>query len=66
MSVIGFDDMYLSNTITPPLTTIRQDVRQKGVLAVSILLESLENKKIEKNTVLPVELVERASVRSLL
>ncbi len=66
MSVIGFDDMYLSNTITPPLTTIRQDVRQKGVLAVSILLEYLENKKIEKNTVLPVELVERASVRSLL
>ena len=38
LSVVGFDDLYLSQYLEPPLTTVRQPMRQMGRMAVETLL----------------------------
>lgn len=61
VSVIGFDDIYLSQMITPALTTIKQDIDKKGSLATDILIDLIEGKSKPKDRmqILGVELVER-------
>jgi LacI family transcriptional regulator len=39
MSVMGFDDISGAATMTPPLTTVRQNVREVGRLAAATLLD---------------------------
>ena len=65
-SIVGFDDLYLSQLTFPALTTIHQDAEQKGFLATDMVLAQVRQESIaEKHVILPVRLVERASVRNL-
>jgi len=41
ISVVGFDDLFLSSYTNPPLTTIRQPKHEMGQLAAEILLQLL-------------------------
>ncbi len=41
LSVVGFDDMIESASFSPPLTTVHQDLREVGRLAVGVLLERI-------------------------
>ncbi|MDR2070818.1 MAG: LacI family transcriptional regulator [Treponema sp.] len=66
ISIIGFDDVFFNPIITPPLTTIHQNVVEKGTVAAGIMMDCLEGKEPEsRNIVLPVSLVERDSVRDI-
>jgi DNA-binding LacI/PurR family transcriptional regulator len=47
VSLIGFDDLFLSSFTDPPLTTIRQPKREMGFLASEILLKLLNGEKPE-------------------
>jgi DNA-binding LacI/PurR family transcriptional regulator len=67
ISVIGFDDILMSSMFIPPLTTIRQNIKEKGVRAAQYLLQTIQgssSNNLEKIT-LPLELVERQSVRRI-
>ncbi len=67
ISVIGFDDIMMSSMFIPQLTTIRQDIKAKGIKAAQYLLQTIEgsiSNHLEKIT-LPLELVERQSVRRI-
>ena len=44
LSVVGFDDMQLAASTTPPLTTVHQDVEGKGRTAASLLKQLIDNK----------------------
>lgn len=64
ISVAGFDDSEYAVIARPALTTIRQDVGQKGVAAVEKLFSFIEGKKnVKMDEKLPVQLVIRDSVR---
>lgn len=66
LSIVGFDDLYISSLVTPKLTTINQDIFKKGALAAELLINSIENKPISEHKVLlSVSLVERQSVAAL-
>lgn len=66
ISVIGFDDLEISRYLTPGLTTVRQQISLKGQKAVELLLKHIENPKLTKQEeILPLELIERGSVRKL-
>src|SRR6185436_11670956 len=39
ISVVGFDDLYISHYLNPPLTTLRQPMRQMGNMAMEALLQ---------------------------
>jgi LacI family transcriptional regulator len=62
ISVTGFDDIPFAKFTNPPLTTIRQPSYEKGVQAARILIQSLENKDTQlQSMILPVELVVRGT-----
>lgn len=66
ISIIGFDDMDISKITSPPLTTIHQDAKLKGKLAVDYMLDMLEHKNMKYREIsLPIRLIERDSVRSI-
>ena len=67
ISVVGFDDINLCRLTSPTLTTIHQDAPLKGRMAVNFLIDLLEKNPIDNHEIiLPIELVERNSVKSLL
>jgi len=67
ISIIGFDDINLCNLVSPALTTIHQDAHLKGKLAVNYMIDKLEKIYITKReTILPVRLIERDSVKTIL
>ena len=61
LSVVGFDDLEISRVVDPPLTTVRIDGEALGGEALKVLLARLEGRRAKRETVLPVELVVRAS-----
>ena len=46
ISVVGFDDLYISQYLDPPLTTVRQPMRQMGRMAMEIAAANLCRRRI--------------------
>ena len=66
MSVIGFDNMPVCMQISPQLTTIAQDLKDKATLTVDILQRRLQNQSAPaESRVLDVRLIPRNSVKKL-
>ena len=66
ISVVGFDDISTCRLISPNLTTIHQDMHEKGQKAVDYMIDLLEGTPVDSyQTILPVSLISRDSVRSL-
>lgn len=66
LSIVGFDDINLAQMVSPPLTTIHQDMSLKGQLAAEFMLNRLNGGSMKKTeVVLPVHLVERETVRTI-
>lgn len=62
-SIVGFDDIRLSNLTQPALTTVHQSASKKGELAANAMINMLEgNAPTINNYTLPVELKSRDSV----
>ncbi|NOZ60310.1 MAG: LacI family transcriptional regulator [Calditrichaeota bacterium] len=66
VSIVGFDDIDLARFSTPGLTTIRVFKQELGSIGVRILFRAIR-KEIDSpiHTVVPVQLVERESVRKI-
>lgn len=60
LAVVGFDNLDVSNLVVPSLTTIEQPQRQFGELAVTKLLEAL-NQDIFEEVILEPKLIKRQS-----
>jgi DNA-binding LacI/PurR family transcriptional regulator len=62
-SIIGFDNLPISQYITPRLTTISQDINQKAQYALDVLFQHLNNRSLPtQNMILDVDLIKRESV----
>ncbi len=62
VALTGFDDVYPSRLVDPPLTTVSQPLRDLGVRATRRLLARIENRALPPETdVLPTRVVIRAS-----
>jgi LacI family transcriptional regulator len=61
VAVVGCDDIEMGSVITPALTTVRSGRERLGNEAVRALVALVQDEPIESPSVLPVELVERAS-----
>lgn len=61
VSVVGFDDIVMSEWIDPALTTVRQPRREMGRIAVDLLLEVLRVGRARDLVVVAPELVVRGS-----
>jgi LacI family transcriptional regulator len=56
--VVGFDDIPMASQVTPPLTTVRQPLVEKGRIAAGLLVG---RRRAEAPIVLPTELVVRGT-----
>ena len=62
LSIVGYDDIFVSRLVTPGLTTIHQSIDELGSVAVDTLVRQLEKTEPPPVSVtLPVKLVWRAS-----
>jgi LacI family transcriptional regulator len=61
ISIVGFDDIPLSNFTNPPLTTIHQPAFEKGMRAAQLLISLLQNHEAPQSVTLPVQLILRKS-----
>ncbi len=64
ISIIGFDDIYLSRFLKPPLTVVRQPIYDMGKTAGEILLKKMNNISdfVPERVVIKGKLVIRGSV----
>ncbi len=60
-SVVGFDDLYFSQYLDPPLTTVRQPMRQMGRLAMETLSQIFDGQRSARNLRVEGELIVRGS-----
>ncbi|MFR9160022.1 MAG: substrate-binding domain-containing protein [Ruthenibacterium lactatiformans] len=66
VSVIGFDNIYISDFVEPALTTISQPSYEMGRKAARMLLDAIEQPGCaQENVVMEPTLVERRSVRKV-
>lgn len=66
LSVIGFDNLNLCTIATPELTTISQNVHEKAVAAVRLLLDAIEDKPLTSSHITcDVELAIRQTVQNI-
>lgn len=67
ISVVGFDNISLLEYVFPPLTTIGQNINQKGETAAKVLIDIIESTpaKTAKNLILPIEIIQRGTVRKI-
>lgn len=65
VSIVGFDDSYISPYIIPSLTTIKQRKEEMGRVAAELLLNRISSRdkkeKTPRQVIISVELVERKS-----
>ncbi|HEX3077720.1 MAG TPA: LacI family DNA-binding transcriptional regulator [Lachnospiraceae bacterium] len=64
-SIIGFDNIPLSECIRPRLTTVEQNIGVRARVAVELLDELIEGNGQARAVLLPVSLVKRESVRNI-
>jgi DNA-binding LacI/PurR family transcriptional regulator len=61
VAVVGFDDVYVSRFLNPPLTTVHAPTEQVGREAVGQLVKLIRGGEFSPMVLLPVELVVRRS-----
>jgi LacI family transcriptional regulator len=62
LSVVGFDDTRVARMASPPLTTVRQPLREMGAFALRTALRLANGEKVESHHIeLATELVVRGS-----
>jgi DNA-binding LacI/PurR family transcriptional regulator len=62
VSVVSFDDVSLARMCDPSLTTVWQDIPEKGRCAVRMILDSMRGGIGKQERILPIRLIERDSV----
>ncbi len=61
IAVVGFDDIYISQYLSPPLTTIRAPIEQAGYTAALQLIRLIQHETVDALVLLPTEIVIRRS-----
>ncbi len=62
ISIAGFDDIVLSSHTTPPLTTVKQDFKERGKVAIREIEKILKTNNSNPFVEMPYKIVIRESV----
>jgi LacI family transcriptional regulator len=60
-AIVGFDDIYISQYLSPPLTTVRVPIEQAGYTAAQQLIRLIHQETVDPMVLLPTELIIRRS-----
>jgi LacI family transcriptional regulator len=65
LSVIGYDNLKLSEMVLPPLSTVHQPLYEMGKLAVEKLIYMVESGNVANSSIVQHKIVERQTVATL-
>lgn len=66
ISIVGFDNIEVTNHTLPPLTTMSVRMEEMGAKAVTMIRDIIDGKKsLQEKILVPVDLVERKSCRRI-
>lgn len=65
-SIVGFDNIPLAAYVRPALTTVSQNLQERSERAVALLIELIDGTTKGRQELLPLELIERSSVKKLI
>ena len=66
LSITGFDNLYFTAFLRPPLTTVIQPFKEIGESAIRLLGDMIESKEMIMKTIrCPASIIERESVAVL-
>lgn len=63
VSLIGFDGLFVGEICNPKLTSVKQDIYEKGFKAVEMMIKALNEEQYQENLILPVSLQIKDSVK---
>ena len=64
-SLTGFDGIQALNYITPGITTVNQNIKEKGYEAIKVLNDLVDDKEVSRTVYVPYKLDIRDSVKKL-
>ena len=65
ISVVGFDDIFVTKHMLPPLTTYHAPIEELAGKAVEMLVNQIENNGVADEIIVPGNIKERQSVSTL-
>ncbi len=66
ISIVGFDNIEVTNHTDPPLTTMRVRMEEMGAKAVTMIRDMIEQKNsLQEKILVPVDLIERESCQAI-
>lgn len=65
ISIVGFDNINITEYSTPALTTVQQNKYDLGYHSAQMLIDLLEGRNVQPQLTLPTELVRRGSVADI-
>jgi LacI family transcriptional regulator len=65
ISIIGYDNLPLAEMAIPPLTTVAQPLEEMGEMAASMLFEMMDTGRTVESRIMPYQIIERETVRSV-
>ncbi len=60
ISIVGFDDTWISTLTYPSITTIHQPVQEMCEYAIEAIVKKVKSEKVPSQVVFPVELIDRS------
>ena len=64
IQLVGFDNIRLSEIVTPELTTVEQPIDAMGRQAVRSLIDRINRTETKTNHTFPVRIIERETTKS--
>ena len=55
IAIVSFDDVYLAQLTSPPLTTVRQPIKELGKYAAEILINRLTDTNDQNTDIVPTQ-----------
>lgn len=67
VSIVGFNDVAITEFLQPPLTTVHVYMEEMGETAVELMFDRLTNRRLlPRKVTLPTKLIERESCKNLI
>jgi LacI family transcriptional regulator len=61
LSILGFDDLPITTMVTPALSTVKQPLRELGILAAEMIVDIQEGDRTPQGRYLPHQVIARES-----
>jgi len=63
LKIVGYDNIVVSELVSPTLTTVEQDIKQMGEIASKTIIKLINGEETKMSHIVPIKIVERKSTK---